>query len=238
MQRDDSNSAKDPGIGTARFRRARCCSGRVPRKGPGNHRLVCRSRRGGDGLSAGLLRLTSQPFGLRVTATELQRQSWLPQDIEGLAAVCVVLGRGVNERAGRANRRRSSTHGRIAIAEVTTRQGIRQAIQSGFSALIVAGNEAGGASRLRVVVRPSASSSGGRHSTGLGKRGHWACGRGWCVAAGAAGVVLDGALLLARESPLRWTVPAGRSRSGAGRAARPQVCDGRRNRAGDRAGDG
>jgi len=154
-----------------------------------------------NGLSVGLLRLTSQPFGLRVAATELQRQAWLWQEIEGLAAVCVVLGGGDTERLGELVQA-IEHHGRIAIAEVTTRQGIQQAIQSGFSALIVAGNEAGGASGFEssFVLLQRALAEGTVPVWVRGGIGP-AVAAG-CVAAGAAGVVLDGALLLARESPL------------------------------------
>jgi acyl transferase domain-containing protein/NAD(P)H-dependent flavin oxidoreductase YrpB (nitropropane dioxygenase family) len=152
-------------------------------------------------LSSKLLRLTSRSFSVRVRANELEQQSWLQQRIERLAAVCVVLDPSHIERLEEIVQM-VERHDRKAIAEVKTRTGIRQAIEAGFSALIVAGSEAGGAvgseSSLALLVAALAE---GTVSVwvrgGIGP----AIGAG-CVAAGAAGVVLDDALLLARESPL------------------------------------
>ena len=91
--------------------------------------------------------------------------------------------------------------------QVLRRAGIRldtarAAVEAGFGALIVAGNEAGGwASEESSFILLQALLA---HDVppiwvrgGIGPRSASAC-----VAAGAAGVVLDGALLLAKESAL------------------------------------
>ncbi|MGO9917297.1 MAG: beta-ketoacyl synthase N-terminal-like domain-containing protein, partial [Isosphaeraceae bacterium] len=154
-----------------------------------------------DGLSAGLSRLTSQPFGLRVAATELHRQTWLGDDIPGLAAVCVVLGAGDDPGGLGELVQAIERSGRIAIAEVTTRQGIRQAIQAGIPALIVAGKEAGASGLESSLDLLQAALAEGTAPVWV-KGGIGPAVAASCATAGAAGVVLDGALLLARESPL------------------------------------
>ena len=92
--------------------------------------------------------------------------------------------------------------GRLVLGEVTSRAEIRRAIAAGVAGLIVAGNEAGGwggAESSFVLLQVALAE---------GKLPVWVRGgigpnvAAGCVAAGAAGVVLDGALLLARESPL------------------------------------
>ncbi len=180
-----------------------------------------------EGLSADISRLTSQPFGLRVTATEVQRPASLWQEVKGLAAVCVVLGAG-DDPEPLGERVQAIEHpGRIAIAEVTTRQGIRQAIRAGFSALIVAGNEAQGA----IVLESSLDLLQGALAEGnvpvWVRGGIGPAAAAACVAAGAAGVVLDGALLLARESPLdetdRQCLPVGPDAALAEQLARKYV---------------
>jgi acyl transferase domain-containing protein/NAD(P)H-dependent flavin oxidoreductase YrpB (nitropropane dioxygenase family) len=94
------------------------------------------------------------------------------------------------------------------VAEVRSREAARRAAGSGFGALVVAGNEAGGHGGddssfilLQAVAAREDVPVWVRGGIGL----HSAAA---CVAAGAAGVVLDGALLLARESPLDEAIRA------------------------------
>jgi len=98
--------------------------------------------------------------------------------------------------------------GRLPVAEVTSRSGAREAAEAGFRALIVAGHEAGGfvsdeSSFILLQATLALVPDGCRVWVRGGIGPDSAAG---CVAAGAAGVVLDGALLLARESPLSPTV--------------------------------
>ncbi len=96
--------------------------------------------------------------------------------------------------------------GRVAVAEVTSRDEARRANTAGFTGFIVSGNEAGGLcsaeSSFVLLQRIMAKNEQPVWVRG-GIGPNVAAG---CVAAGAAGVVLDGALLLARESPIgsRW----------------------------------
>ena len=92
--------------------------------------------------------------------------------------------------------------GRLVLGEVTSKAEIRRAIAAGVDGLIVAGNEAGGwgGAESSFVLLQAALAEGNVPVWVRGGIGpNVAAG---CVAAGAAGVVLDGALLLARESPL------------------------------------
>jgi acyl transferase domain-containing protein/NAD(P)H-dependent flavin oxidoreductase YrpB (nitropropane dioxygenase family) len=122
-------------------------------------------------------------------------------DIAGLALVCVTIGLLDAESLSPVVRSIQAT-GRLAVAEVTTRAEAERAIKAGFAALILAGNEAGGwngAESSFVLLQGVAGSLAGPAWVRGGIGPNVAAG---CVAAGAAGVVLDGALLLARESPL------------------------------------
>ncbi len=94
--------------------------------------------------------------------------------------------------------------GRLVLVEATTREEVRRAIASGAAGVIVSGHEAGGrcGSDSSFVLLQAALAEAGEDRPvwvrgGVGER--VAAG---AVAAGAAGVVLDGALLLARESPI------------------------------------
>jgi len=152
-----------------------------------------------------LSRLTANPFGVRVRTGQVLDGSWFPRQTIEPSVVWIPVGcddDGQFDAAVQVIREA----GRSAIGEVTTRDEAMRARAAGVSGLIVAGHEAGGwggaessfvllqsalaASRLPVWVRG-----------GIGPK--VAAG---CVASGAAGVVLDGALLLARESPLdrKW----------------------------------
>ncbi len=150
---------------------------------------------------ARLSRLTTQPFGIRLPVPEvlaaLDSAAGFAQWQLACVPVCADDG-ALLDRAVRGIR----GSGRIAVAEVTTRSEARRAEILGVDGLIVAGNEAGGCCGtessfvllqgvladldLPVWVRG-----------GIGP--NVAAG---CVAAGAAGVVLEGALLLANEAPL------------------------------------
>ena len=148
-------------------------------------------------------------FGLRVpvgavVASLLDR---LPGELT--VVVAAEEGGGRDDWAGALAAIGGGDRRRLAVAEVTSMDAARAAAELGYGALIVAGHEAGGrgsesssfillqailgAVDLPVWVRG-----------GVGLRSAAAC-----VAAGAAGVVLDGALLLARESALD---PANRKR--------------------------
>ena len=94
--------------------------------------------------------------------------------------------------------------GRTALAEVTSRAAALRAARLGFDGLILAGNEAGGHVSdesafifLQAVLAELGSDTPVWVRGGIGPNA--AAG---CIAAGATGVVLDGTLLLARESPL------------------------------------
>ena len=88
------------------------------------------------------------------------------------------------------------------IAEVTTRSEASRARSAGFDAVVVSGHESGGwcGSESSFVLLQGVVAEAGLPVWVRGGIGpNVAAG---CMAAGAAGVVLDGALLLARESPL------------------------------------
>src|SRR5262245_1874778 len=88
----------------------------------------------------------------------------------------------------------------VGMAEVTSRDAARAAVAAGFPALIVAGHEAGGwgsDSSSFILLQAVLGAVGAPVWVRGGIGPHSAAA---CLAAGAAGVVLDGALLLARES--------------------------------------
>ena len=97
---------------------------------------------------------------------------------------------------------RIARSGRVALAEVTTRDAASRAARAGAVGVVLAGHEAGGRCGddssfvlLQAVLADATLPAWVRG--GIGPTS--AAG---CVAMGAAGVVLDGALLLAKESPL------------------------------------
>ena len=92
--------------------------------------------------------------------------------------------------------------GRLAVADVTTRAQARFAQSAGFDALVLSGHESAGCCGpessfvlLQGVLAESSLPVWVRGGIGP----NVAAG---CIAAGATGVVLDGALLLSRESPV------------------------------------
>lgn len=142
--------------------------------------------------------LGDRMFGLRVPGERCGRDL-LDRLPPGLG-VLIVTGRPDGGWFGPLATLRES--GRRAVAEVTAREPAWSAARAGFDALIVAGHEAGGRGGdessfilLQAVLSRPVPPVWVRGGVGLRSASA-------CVAAGAAGVVLDGALLLARESPL------------------------------------
>jgi acyl transferase domain-containing protein/NAD(P)H-dependent flavin oxidoreductase YrpB (nitropropane dioxygenase family)/NAD(P)-dependent dehydrogenase (short-subunit alcohol dehydrogenase family) len=151
---------------------------------------------------ADVLARIDRPFGLRLHASSLST-GWLDTAAAGLKAVIVVEEPGIDWAGLSGTIQRS---GRLAWAEVFSRESAVLAAEAGFDALVVAGHEAGGGvsddssfillqavlERVEIPVHVRG---------GIGP--HVAAG---CLASGASGVVLDGALLLARESPLSTSI--------------------------------
>lgn len=143
--------------------------------------------------------LPGRTFGLRLSATAVNEASIasLPAN---LGAVVIV---GDEEDEWDRLRTQLNACGRTAIAEVTSRNACRAAAVAGFEALIVTGNEAGGRVAEESAFILLQAALGFEEAPpvwvrgGIGLRSAAAC-----VAAGAAGVVLDGAILLAKESPV------------------------------------
>ena len=172
-------------------------------------------------------RLTTAPFGVHVEAKDVLQASWLADKSLLLTVVCVPVRCGGECTFETAVKAIHET-GRLVLAGATCRAEIRRAIAAGAAGLIVGGNEAAGWGGVEssFVLLQAALAEG---NTPVWVRGgvgpNVAAG---CVAAGAAGIVLEGALLLARESPLgaewreriaRWdgtetTVVAPRSATG------------------------
>ncbi|MEO6810492.1 MAG: beta-ketoacyl synthase N-terminal-like domain-containing protein, partial [Isosphaeraceae bacterium] len=150
-------------------------------------------------------RYNDQPFGLRLSADELD---WaLLERIPPSLRVLICTEPNNGDWTGPLTIARRS--GRPALAEVTSRASAHSATLAGAEALIVAGHEAGGrgAEESTLILLQGVLAQGGPPvwvRGGIGPRSAAAC-----LVAGAAGVVLDGALLLARESPLE---PAYRER--------------------------
>ncbi|AGA29701.1 polyketide synthase family protein [Singulisphaera acidiphila DSM 18658] len=144
--------------------------------------------------------LKGQTFGLRLSACALD-EAVVASFPSNLGMVAVVEAGGEDWSRLRAI---LSGSDRVAVAEVTSRESCRAAAEAGFEALIVAGNEAGGrvAEESSFILLQAALGINNAPPVwvrgGIGLRSASAC-----VAAGAAGVVLDGAVLLAKESPLQ-----------------------------------
>ena len=145
-------------------------------------------------LAAGRL---DRKFGVRLAASSID-EAWLKPVPDLMDWVIAVEEVDVDWASTLRAVRRS---GRRAWAEVTSRVSAEEAVVAGAEGLILAGHEAGGLvsedssfillqAVLDLVTVPVWVRGG------IGPR--VACG---CLAAGAAGVVLDGALLLASESP-------------------------------------
>ena len=146
-------------------------------------------------------RLTGAPYGVRVEAKVALEAHWLA-DASALLSVACVPVRSVDESYFEPAVKAIHDTGRLVLGEATSRDEIRRAIAAGVAGLIVAGNEAGGwgGAESSFVLLQVALAEGNLPVWVRGGVGpNVAAG---CMAAGAAGVVLDGALLLARESPL------------------------------------
>jgi acyl transferase domain-containing protein/NAD(P)H-dependent flavin oxidoreductase YrpB (nitropropane dioxygenase family) len=163
---------------------------------------VCSESRGNVLVACQRLgRLTTGAFGIRVSAGQVLGGTWSGAGLTGLGVFFVPVGSGSDgqfELAVRAIR----DSGRLVVAEATSRAEARRAIAAGVTGLVVAGSEAGGVggTESSFVLMQGALADGTLPVWVRGGIGpNVAAG---CVAAGSAGVVLDGAVLLARESPL------------------------------------
>ncbi len=141
-------------------------------------------------------RFLERPFGVRLPVA-----SWDEAGFAGAPETLkVVIGTASDDWSGFAERVRQT--GRLPIAEVRSADSARRAEQAGVAGLILAGHEAGGFGSdfstfilLQEVLGKTQVPAWVRG--GIGPRS--AAG---CLAAGAAGVVVEGALLLARETGL------------------------------------
>jgi NAD(P)H-dependent flavin oxidoreductase YrpB (nitropropane dioxygenase family) len=137
-------------------------------------------------------------FGVRVRASDLPDAATLATWPSHVTVVCLV----DDDSPLHAMVSRVQGAGRTAIVEVTDRDRAREGLAAGARAIVLAGHEAGGRCSddsslilLQAVAEMAVDRVWVRG--GIGPDSAAAC-----IAAGAAGVVLDGALLLARESPL------------------------------------
>jgi acyl transferase domain-containing protein len=176
-----------------------------------------------DSLSAGLARLTGRPFGVRLAAEDLECQSWLSGDGERLAVVWVVLGDGATSGLGE-QLESVKRSGRTVLAEVTTCEAMRRAIEQGFSSLILTADgceEERGSEKWRDLLQVALAE--GALSFWL-RGGIGPANAAACINAGAAGVVLDSALSLAREVPSgARSITSGRDAAVAAQLARKYV---------------
>jgi acyl transferase domain-containing protein/NAD(P)H-dependent flavin oxidoreductase YrpB (nitropropane dioxygenase family) len=154
------------------------------------------------GAAHDVARFTDRPFGLRLpwgALNQLNREG-LP---DALTAVIAVHGAQVPACSDWNDCVRAANRGSLLLlAEVGSRAAADEALSAGVFGVIVAGHEAGGriGEESSFVLLQGVLAQPGRRvwvRGGIGPRAAAAC-----IAAGAAGVVLDGALLLARESPL------------------------------------
>ncbi len=150
-----------------------------------------------EGLDAARRAARLAGVGVRVEAGTVT-PDWLDALPAGVAAVCCLVED--ESEAGALGRVRGS--GRLALAEVTSREGAKVAAEAGADARVVAGHEAGGrcSAESSFILLQAVAADGGPPVWVRGGIGPASA--GGCIAAGAAGVVLDGALLLARESPI------------------------------------
>jgi acyl transferase domain-containing protein/NAD(P)H-dependent flavin oxidoreductase YrpB (nitropropane dioxygenase family)/NAD(P)-dependent dehydrogenase (short-subunit alcohol dehydrogenase family) len=151
---------------------------------------------------ARVARFASCPFALKVETSVISSQ-WLtslPQEVGVL--VCEQENAADWEVAFSLVQR----SGRLVLAEVISREGAAEAVKAGVDGLIVAGHEAGGgcSEESSFILAQAILENAGVPVWVRGGIGRYSAAS--CVAMGAAGVVLDGALLLARESPLEESV--------------------------------
>jgi acyl transferase domain-containing protein/NAD(P)H-dependent flavin oxidoreductase YrpB (nitropropane dioxygenase family) len=161
---------------------------------------------------AQLAKLTSLPYGIRVRAHDVLSTSVVTAAVSSLDVISIPVWSAESEDLARAARLVRES-GRLAFADVTTRAEAQAAQAGGFDALMLSGNEsAGWCSQessfvlLQGVLAESSLPVWVRGGIGP----NVAAG---CLAAGAKGVVLDGALILARESrvPAEWRERIARS---------------------------
>ncbi|WZO96125.1 SDR family NAD(P)-dependent oxidoreductase [Isosphaeraceae bacterium EP7] len=145
-----------------------------------------------------LRRLVDGPFAVRVPRGE-PLGNWLADAPSTLTAV-VGTEAGTGDWPGFVAE--VSRHGRLPLAEVTSTESGLLAVSAGAFGLIASGHEAGGlVSELSAFILTQAL-------LGTTDVEIWARGgvgpdaAAGCVAMGAAGVVVDGAALMGRESPL------------------------------------
>jgi acyl transferase domain-containing protein/NAD(P)H-dependent flavin oxidoreductase YrpB (nitropropane dioxygenase family) len=152
-----------------------------------------------------LSRVTTSPFGIRVSLKQVLIDKDFRDGKRGPKIICVRVGGG-DQTSLDAAVRAIVQSGCIAIAESTSCEQIRRANKAGFTGFIVSGHEAGGfcGAESSFVLLQRALAESARPVWVRGGIGPSVA--AGCVAAGAAGVMLDGALLLARESPVssRW----------------------------------
>jgi len=143
--------------------------------------------------------LTDQPFGMRLSV-DATAAAWLRTAPEGLRWILLEPEADPSRLAQAVARIRAS--GRRPLVEATSRAEMARAVEAGAEGLIVAGSEAAGrsGSESSFVLLQAALAAVDLPVWVRGGVGPRVAGA--CVAAGAAGVVLEGALLLARESPL------------------------------------
>jgi acyl transferase domain-containing protein len=146
-------------------------------------------------------RLTSHPFGVRASARLIHDSAWYHHGPCGPEVVCVPIADCEDGRFEEAIWTITRA-GLVALAEVRTRSEARRVADAGASGLVVAGNEAGGwcGTESSCALVQAALDDGKLPVWVRGGIGSDTAAR--CVAAGAAGVVLEGVLLLSRESPM------------------------------------
>jgi acyl transferase domain-containing protein/NAD(P)H-dependent flavin oxidoreductase YrpB (nitropropane dioxygenase family)/NAD(P)-dependent dehydrogenase (short-subunit alcohol dehydrogenase family) len=167
-----------------------------------------------------IARFGDRPFGLRIAAPALDHE--FLQAVPESLRIAIVFG--IEDEAMPEAIARIRASNRSALVEVPSRTAAEAAARAGAEGLVLAGHEAGGFGSeessfvlLQGVLARATPPVWVRGGVGPSVASA-------CVAGGAAGVVLDGALLLARESPLpeaiqeriaRWdggeTVVLGRS---------------------------
>lgn len=159
--------------------------------------------------------LTSRPFGIGDWARDNLGAPTVSSPSSLAPVVCIRVWSAAGDELARAAGIDRQA-GRLAIADVATRAEAQRGQSAGFDALILSGHEAGGwCARessfvlLRGVLAETDLAVWVRGGIGP----NVAAG---CIAAGATGVGLDGALLLSRDSPVsaEWRLRIWRCDSG------------------------
>lgn len=153
--------------------------------------------------------LGGRAFGLRMLASELRRDFLVKLDASVSAIVVVPEADHSACWKQALAALRAARRDVVAVAEVTSLDAARRAEAAGFDSLILAGNEAGGRGSESTSFILIQAVAGSVRVPAWVRGGIGPMSAAACMAAGASGVVLDGALLLARESGLD---PATRAR--------------------------